>query len=572
MRDADPSQPELEDPPAATTTPLPSPRRRSRRADPVSTKENRRPFSIRGGLPTPVPIEAGPRVARAYQGLVAALCLVAWLSLAVQVHALMGRRGLMPFVELLDAAARQGGDFADLPTFLWWTRSDGALTFGVAAGIGLSALALLGVATRACLVLQALAYLSFVAAGRTFFSFQWDNLLLESSMLAALLPRRPGRDGGWMHLLLRLLCFKLYFESGLAKAQSPLGDWLDGSAMTFYFETAPLPTRLAHFAHSLPDGWHHLESWLVLALELAVPFAFFAPRRARLAACAALTLFQLLDLATANYGFFCYLSLALHVVLLDDADVRRAVRRITRWRSGRAVVAALVLARRRRGRLARALAQRATRSLSGLAAAIARGSSIGSWRRRGRHAATAAVVLAWSSVSLAGALLNFTQTHWLAPADLGPLGSLASPLRLVNTYHLFAAMTRERIEPELQIGATMDGELEAYELWHKPGDPTRAPDFVAPHQPRLDFQLWFYGLSFRRGMPPYVGNLLDRLCRDPAAVQGFFRRALPARPARVRLVFWRYTFTSPSERAATGAYWHREMVLAPPATTCLPAP
>ena len=68
----------------------------------------------------------------------------------------------------------------------------------------------------------------------------------------------------------------------MAKWQSPIGDWHDGSAMTYYYETAPLPTWLALYAHHLPAWWHHLESRLTLVLELVVPFAIFGPRRARL--------------------------------------------------------------------------------------------------------------------------------------------------------------------------------------------------------------------------------------------------------------------------------------------------
>ena len=89
---------------------------------------------------------------------------------------------------------------------------------------------------------------------------------------------RPTRPAPLVHFLFRLVLFKLYFESGVAKWQSDLGDWQDGSAMTYYYETAPLPTWLAFTAHHLPVWWHHLESRATLALELAVPFLIFGPR------------------------------------------------------------------------------------------------------------------------------------------------------------------------------------------------------------------------------------------------------------------------------------------------------
>ena len=80
---------------------------------------------------------------------------------------------------------------------------------------------------------------------------------------------------------------------------------------------------------------------------------------------------------------------------------------------------------------------------------------------------------------------------------------------------------------------------------------------MAPHQPRVDFQLWFYGLAFRRREPAYVSTLVERMCEDPAAVQPLFRRPLPPHPAAVRIVYWRYVFASRAERRATGVWWRR---------------
>src|SRR5262249_7022472 len=90
-----------------------------------------------------------------------------------------------------------------------------------------------------------------------------------------------------------------------------------------------------------------------------------------------------------------------------------------------------------------------------------------------------------------------------------------------------------------------------------PGALDRAPPLVAPHQPRVDFQLWFYGLSFRGGPPEYVVNLVDRLCHDPEQVGALFRVAPPMRPRAVRLAFYRYHFTSRDERAKSGAIGRR---------------
>jgi lipase maturation factor 1 len=485
--------------------------------------------------------------------LLALISLAAWVSLGSQVRVLLGSRGLLPVGELMDAVRADGrvGLF-DLPTLFWRFHSDGVLVGGTVVGTALAIAALCGWRPRLCFALSTGLYLSYATVGRDFLSFQWDNLLLECGFLAVFLP--TTRRAPVVHFLFRLVLFKLYFESGIAKWQSELGDWQDGSAMTYYYETAPLPTWLAFTAHHLPIWWHHFESRATLVLELVLPFLIFGPRRGRLFAAFAFSFFQICNAATANYGFFCYLAAALNVFLLDDVDVARAGAR-----AGKYVPSAI-----RRG-VERLMSFRA-RSPSAPAEESPRSTPV-VWS--GRAGAALSI--------LAGALFAFTQSG-RALTIAAPLFEISQRFRLVNSYHLFGSITRERIEPELQTlaegerldspkddaelgdSAAGDGRWTPQYLWHKPGDPRRAPDFVAPHQPRVDFQLWFYGLAFRRREPTYVSTLVERMCEDPAAVQPLFREPLPPHPSAVRIVYWRYVFASRVERRATGAWWSRAQV------------
>lgn len=466
---------------------------------------------------------SGPVVARVYHRALAAIFCVAWLSLGWQLDVLVGSRGLLPAATYLEAARAGGAGFSTLPTLFWFGASDAALHAGIWLGGALSLAALLGFAPRLCLGLATALYLSYATAARSFLSFQWDNLLLECGALAVFLP--TDRPRPWIHLLFRVLLFKLYWESGLAKWQSPLGDWRDGSAMTFYYETAPLPVWPAWYAHHLPVWWHHVESWAMLVVELVLPFLAFGPRRARLALLIALSGFQVVNLATANYGFFVYLALALHLFLVADADLARLLARIPRWRPP-----AVPPPPRR-------------------------------WRRL-RTAGAAVVVASYLGLSLADGLLTFLPMPAAAGRALATAVALAQPWRLVNSYHLFAQITRERIEPQFEVES--DGQWRRLELWHKPGDPMRAPDLVAPHQPRVDFQLWFYGLSFQSGTPAYVRALLQRLCHDPAAVQPLFATPLPQRPTAVRIAFERYRFSD----WGSAAWWTTAPVAESRAVPC----
>jgi len=467
---------------------------------------------------------SGPAVARAFHGALALVYLGAFVSLGVQIHVLIGSRGILPLVALLEQLQeRPELGWLDFPTLLWLAPGDTAIGVGIGAGVVLSLAALAGLWPRACFALLVPLYLSYAVACRDLLGFQWDGLLLECGLLAVFLPRE--RPASWIHFLLRVLLFKLYFESGIAKWQSPLGDWHDGSAMVSYYETAPIPTALAWYAHHLPEWWHHLESRATLVLELLVPLLIFGPRRARLVALVSFSGFQLLNMATANYGFFCWNALALHLFLLDDRDLRWA----------------------RLGWLSAGFARRGA-APEGWAAP-------GGWMV-GRRVGAGVFVAFFLVASGVEAGRSFGEWSWLDHAR--PLRAVYAPFRLINVYHLFGHVTRERYEPELQ---TFDGERWwPRDLRYKPGRLERPPPFVAPHQPRVDFQLWFFGLQHRRPAPAYVIGVLNRLCNDPEAVQSLFAEPLPSAPEGVRIVVSRYQFTTPEERAESGAVWKRRWV------------
>jgi hypothetical protein len=497
-------------------------------------------------------------VARLFHALLAAIFAVAWLSLLAQVELLIGSHGLLPLRDFLAEARREGQlSLARFPTLLALVPgadgpSDAVILAGPIVGLGLALGGLLGVWPRTGAALQTVLYLGYATACRPFLSFQWDNLLLECGLLATFLPTtRPARLA---HVLFRVLVFKLYFESGLAKWQSPIHDWTDGTAMTFYYETAPLPTALGWYAHHLPRAWHGFESRAVLAIELVAPFAIFGPRRVRLGAAALFTLFQSLNAATANYGFFCPLAVALDVFLLDDRDLARAVASLRRCG---------------RSRARWPLRLRATPSTAPPTAvaddaaappppALPPAPAPPDLRRLAlaRRSLAGAGALAWCLLSLAEAAFTFADLQPETVNRLIPVLELTQTLRMVNAYHLFASVTQQRVEPELQT--SVDGIWTAHSLRFKPGDPRRRPPFVAPHQPRVDFLLWFYGLSYLRPDPPaYVSALVDRLCNEPSAVQSLFVDPLPAAPSAVRIAFFDFRFSSSAERRSTGIWWSR---------------
>ncbi|KAK1548295.1 hypothetical protein Q3G72_023464 [Acer saccharum] len=470
----------------------------------------------------------------------ATLFVVAFLSLRSQLLLLLGADGLMPAQDFLQAAAKLPNPYLRAPTLFWLGASDAALRAALWTALALAGLSLAGLWPRLCLLGCALIYLSFVVVGAPFFNFQWDNLLIESGLLAAFLP--TARFAPRRHLLCRLLLLKLYVESGIAKWQSPLGDWTGGTALDAYFETAPLPTFLAWYAHQLPPSVLHALSFSTLALELGVPWLMFGTRRMRLLAAGLLTIFQVFNALSANYGFFVYVAAALHLFLLDEADVsaiEQDARRLSGF-VGRTFNQATRPWRRQLGVYQAGVWGFWVRLTAPLAGALYQAEALSFiW-----------FCVLWAYVSCADGLLHFGPDVALGP----PLGGLAQATHSINTYRLFGAITTQRIEAEIQVDGG-EGFVPAH-LWHKPGDPARAPDFVAPHQPRLDFQLWFYGL--RPEMTPrYLRRLAQTLCDNPQALWPLFRPGLPEHIERVRIVFWRYSFSTPAQKAASGAWWQR---------------
>ena len=151
----------------------------------------------------------------------------------------------------------------------------------------------------------------------------------------------------------------------------------------------------------------------------------------------------------------------------------------------------------------------------------------------------------------------------LAPVLPGPLTLPAralAPLRVANTYGLFAVMTDAEYEIEFQ--GTRDGRTwVAYPFRYKPQDPREAPGIYAPYQPRFEWNLWFASLGPWQDAP-WVLLAQARLLEGSPDVLALFRgNPFPgAPPVQVRTVTWRYWFTDFATRRATGRWWNRALV------------
>jgi hypothetical protein len=448
--------------------------------------------------------------------LLGAIYLMAFASFGVQAAGLIGSRGILPAGEFLRAVHGSLGTAAywNVPTLLWLNGSDAFLHAVWIVGVSLSLLLLLGVNARAIRIGLFALYLSLDTAGQIFMSYQWDALLLEAGFLAVFL----GSEVLIVRLFRWLLC-RLMFLSGAVKLLSRDPTWRHLTALPVHYQTQPLPTPLAWYFYQLPSWFQRISVGFVFFVELVIPFLVLAPRRIRLFAGLAITLLQLLIFITGNYAFFNLLTIALCLFVLDDDALEH------------------ILPKRLLARIGSQARYSGTplwwRTVCGLVAAL---------------------VLFVSGFQMVGELSG---RHW------GPAESViraVGPFEIINTYGLFAVMTTTR--PEIIVEGSNDGMTWLpYEFRYKPGDLRRAPVWVQPHQPRLDWQMWFAALGNYQ-TDPWILNFLARLLEGQPEVLGLLgHNPFPHAPPRyVRALVYDYRFATPAEKRASGDWWKREFV------------
>ncbi|MBV8894922.1 MAG: lipase maturation factor family protein, partial [Acidobacteriaceae bacterium] len=426
---------------------------------------------------------------------------------------LFGARGIVPIARVLPAIRSELGAaaFYQIPTLFWLNSSNAALVWSCIAGCVSALLLLAGAFSRGAAMLCYILYLSIVVSGQPFTSFQWDALLLEAGFLA-FFAGTPLLV--WAY---RFLLFRLMFESGVVKYLSGDPNWRNLHALRFHFMTQPLPNPIAYYAFRLPPWALDAITALTLAIELIAPFLLFCPRRLRHIGVGLLMILQLAIILTGNYAFFNLLSLALCLWGFDD-------------------------------RTFAPLARILTKTIPRLAFVPASFSLI---------LRTASNILLAFVILLGG--LQLLEMFTPAAARLArPAFAFIQPFEIVNPYGLFATMTTTR--PELTIEGSNDqvGWRE-YSFRYKPGELHRGLPQIAPYQPRLDWQMWFAALGDIQENR-WVDNLLYRiLTGEPSVTTLLDSPPFPTPPRYIRVLIYDYNFTTPSERARTGAVWKRDL-------------
>lgn len=175
------------------------------------------------------------------------------------------------------------------------------------------------------LLFLCLAYLYYILVqlGGTFYSFQWDTLLLETGFVvgccyAPWMSRKSEAHpsvGSWP---VRFLLFKLMFMSGVVKIQADCPTWKNLTALEYHFATQCLPGPLAWYAQQFHPFFLRLSVAMTLLIEIHGAFLLiFCTHSIRYIGAWLQIILQLLIIATGNYNFFNLLTIALCLPCMD---------------------------------------------------------------------------------------------------------------------------------------------------------------------------------------------------------------------------------------------------------------
>ena len=460
--------------------------------------------------------------------LLALCCLLAFVSYWLQFEGLVGHSGILPIAKFLPATLKHFGSEAywTFPTLLWFNSSNFFLNALFFCGSFCSVLLFIGRAAPLMLFLIWILYLSLIVAGQEFFHFQWDSLLLETCFLSIFLAPweknarfSPNRAVSLIALWsLRILLFRLMFSSGVVKLLSGDESWRNLSALSFHYETQPLPNPLSWYMYQLPVWFHKLSAIFLFFSELLAIWLIFFPRKYRIYGFIPLFTLQVIILLTGNFCFFNLLSIALCLLVLDNQS-------ISHFLPKRFCFEEFFILEPKE-----------------------------SFRRRTLHYLSSLILILAVSLGMHRLLLP----DKVLPGFSTVLEKIA-PFQTINSYGVFAVMTTKR--DEIIFEGSNDGlNWQAYTLPWKPEDPNQMPRQVAPHQPRLDWQLWFAALKNCQ-TSPWVQELMKQILRGNSDVLSLFAKNPFAKtpPNFLRAMRYQYNFTSFEEGSKSKAWWKRRV-------------
>jgi hypothetical protein len=455
-----------------------------------------------------------------FERSLAAIYLIAFISALNQFKPLLGEKGLLPAPDFIKQTS-----FRNTPTIFQFHYSDNFFTVVTLSGTILSASIMIGLFDQlpwygyilGWLLIWFL-YMSIVNVGQTFYSFGWESMILEAGFFAAFLGPSYMTPSVIPILLLRWMLFRVEFGAGMIKIRHDQC-WRDYTCLYYHYETQPMPGPLSWHFHHMPKFVHRFGVAFSHFVQLVVPFGVFAPQPVAQIAAILIIGHQLWLVFCGNYSWLNWLTIVLGFTVLSDSMLSHVFTLPTvlvdRPLSYDIVLYVLLVA---------------------------------------------SLILSWKP------LLNFFSKDQM-------MNYCFNPYHLVCVYGAFGSVTKERYE--LIVEATDDSTLNANTVWKeyefkgKPGDLKKVPRQYAPYHLRLDWAMWFlpFSVVVRNNKVLYVSTrtwfiqFLEGLLKSDKNILGLLQK-VPfenTRPSFVRVMYYRYQFTTPDEKKQTGNIWKREL-------------
>jgi hypothetical protein len=381
-----------------------------------------------------------------------------------------------------------------------------------------------------------------------------------------------------------------------------------------------IPTPLAWYAHQLPEWFQKLSVVGTYFVEIPIPFLFFAPAKSlRIAAFYIQIFFQLCIILTGNYNFFNLLTCVLCLSLLDDRYIYRIFKweykedvpmhkkvwstifgentgTVCRWCAR--IFTSIVMLTIFYYTFKLFIIQLNLKKLQvdsvvsftwdGFSQTL---HDIMPWTiYMGVFSLAVEIIAAmYSSVSRnqtsVESILSLLQTVFFSGVAITMFGISLIPhtvldhdssrsvwpvfhkiyrdtefWEVTNSYGLFRRMTGVGGRPELVIEGSydLDHGWKEYDFLYKPGDVYEYPPFVAPHQPRLDWQMWFAALGHYKDNPWLLSLVYHLLFNVDTVLDLMGTNPFPdSPPAFIRIRRYKYHYT-PINGNDTSAWWWRE--------------
>ena len=426
-----------------------------------------------------------------------------------QINGLVGSSGILPadrfFGHIKNRILKP---YLSYPSLFWFNCSDPFLFGVIALGTTLSLLLAFGIFPPLMLLLLYVLYLSVITIGQDFLSFGWEMFLMEITVNAFFLSL-TSVPNPLVWISINLLLFRFHFQGGVVKLQSGDPNWRNLTGIAYHYESQPLPNTIAWYVHKAPLWFHKFSCFLMLFIEIAVPFALFFTHEARLVVYILLVGLQFFIWLTGNFSYLNHLTVAFCTLLLSDFYLSP----LLGWKEASPTPLALDI-----------------------------------------------FLTAVGGILLFLQVISLSNHFFLSNKTFRKILYACKPFHLANRYGIFAVMTTKRIE--IVIEGSEDGVTwKEYKCFYKPSEVTRRPRRISPYQPRLDWQMWFLPFTSYEEEIWFQNFLLHLLLGTPQVLALLRENPFPEKPPfLVRALAYEYVFSDRKLKKDLGYWWSRTLV------------